>query len=76
MLAFRNISKISQPMKAAIKRTGVLAHQLRPAACASTWTVKGIDYRLLDKGFDPDVIFKFNKEFGATSLSVEPRPEH
>ena len=51
-------------MKAAIKRTGVLAHQLRPAACASTWNVKGIDYRLLDKSFDPEIIFKFNKEFG------------
>ena len=62
--ALRN--KAAVPLvKNAFKRGGILANQLRPAACAmSTWSVKGIDYRLLDKSFDPDVIFQFNKEHG------------
>jgi len=48
----------------AMKRSTVLSRHLQQSACAGKWSVKGIDYRLLERSFDPEVLFKFNKEFG------------
>ena len=45
-------------------RAAVIARHLQQSSCAGTWSIKGVEYKLLDRGTDPEKLFQFNKTYG------------
>jgi GNAT superfamily N-acetyltransferase len=45
---------------------------LQPSVEGNTWTYKGITYRALERTYDPEALFQFNKTYGSTPHNFIP----
>jgi len=51
---------------------GTSAKAARSFSAASSWNVKGIEYRQIESTYDPEKLFQFNKTYGSTPHNFIP----
>ena len=59
-------------MSTLTKKARLSSASARPMSTSVSWVRDGIEYRALERSFDPETLFAFNKEHGSSPLNFIP----